>query len=404
MIFLSATVIGLLLLLWYRWVLMQHDLTWGRAFLFAVPLLSVVMPFLPWRIELPTGPGEGLAPVYYSIQLPGIEVAQQAASSSWLVALWLLGSLLVLLYFVWGMVHLFRQLNEQKPTKIGDRVMVIPGTFEAFTLFGTVYVSEDISEKSGVLAHELAHVSQRHYLDVTYMLIVIAVFWWHPLTWWYRRMYLQHLETMADRAVLDEGVSFEDYRDVLLAKTFTVQEMPLAQSFFNKNYSLKHRCIMMMKNNRQKPLMGLTAVLATAILLATVPSCNKAEQKQEKIVEIERDIDSDNPSEMKQETLPEFEGGHEGLVKYITDNVKYPVHLKESGEEAKVFVEFKVEGDGKVTGVNVKNANAVDPAFVAEAERVFADMPNWKPAETDEKREIAIELVLPIHFKLPEED
>ena len=69
--------------------------------------------------------------------------------------------------------------------------------------------------------------------------------------------------------------------------------------------------------------------------------------------------------------------GEEGLMMYISNNVKYPQIAKEYGIEGKVFVEFVVDKDGSVT--DVKILRGVDKNLDAEALRVIRSLPKYKP-------------------------
>ena len=100
------------------------------------------------------------------------------------------------------------------------------------------------------------------------------------------------------------------------------------------------------------------------------------------------------PSE-KINSQPEFPGGNKELVKYLTENIKYPRNSSNSSSRGKVIVCFKVEINGEISDVKV--VKGVNKILNKEAKRVVSMMPNWKPAYEDG---IAISKVfsLPIVF------
>ncbi len=99
----------------------------------------------------------------------------------------------------------------------------------------------------------------------------------------------------------------------------------------------------------------------------------------------------------KAEQMPEFQGGQEGLISYLTKSIQYPAEAKKKGTQGKVFVNFVVGKDGSVT--NAKILKAVDPLLDAEALRVIKDMPSWIPGK-DKGKEVAVQYTLPISFAL----
>ena len=108
-------------------------------------------------------------------------------------------------------------------------------------------------------------------------------------------------------------------------------------------------------------------------------------------------INSDEEIFMKVEEMPEFPGGYEGLAKYLSDSITYPAIAKEYNIQGKVFVQFVVEKNGKVS--NVKIVRGVDKNLDKEAVRVVQSFPDWKPGKQKGK-EVRVSLVVPINFKL----
>ena len=95
---------------------------------------------------------------------------------------------------------------------------------------------------------------------------------------------------------------------------------------------------------------------------------------------------------------PEFPGGMDALVSYMSKGVKYPEDCKKGGIEGRVLVEFVVAADGKVCNVVVVESSN-NSLLDAEAVRVVTSMPNWKPGKKDGK-EVDVRFYLPVVFKL----
>jgi TonB family protein len=95
--------------------------------------------------------------------------------------------------------------------------------------------------------------------------------------------------------------------------------------------------------------------------------------------------------------MPEFPGGTEGLIKYLTENLKYPKEAREKGIYGKVFVSFIVDHDGTLRDIDISQGVSAD--IDAEALRVVKAMPKWIPAK-DKGQEVDVSMVLPIAFSL----
>lgn len=96
------------------------------------------------------------------------------------------------------------------------------------------------------------------------------------------------------------------------------------------------------------------------------------------------------------EQLPQFPGGTPAMMKYITDNVKYPAEAFKQGIGGRVVVQFVVEVDGKLGRMKV--LRSVHPLLDAEASRVIAGMPAWKPGE-DKGKIVPVVYAIPVVFK-----
>ena len=79
------------------------------------------------------------------------------------------------------------------------------------------------------------------------------------------------------------------------------------------------------------------------------------------------------------EQQPSFPGGMSALLDYLKENIHWPLGHEEDCIQGRVVVSFMVEKDGSIT--NAKVERSLDPAFDAEALRVVASMPKWRPGK-----------------------
>ena len=97
------------------------------------------------------------------------------------------------------------------------------------------------------------------------------------------------------------------------------------------------------------------------------------------------------------EQMPSFAGGMEGLMRYLSRNIKYPVTAQKAGIQGRVLVQVIIDSNGNVT--NPKITKSVDPSLDAEAIRVTANMPKWQPGMQRGKA-VNVKYTFPIEFKL----
>lgn len=97
------------------------------------------------------------------------------------------------------------------------------------------------------------------------------------------------------------------------------------------------------------------------------------------------------------EKMPEFPGGSAGLMKWLSDNVKYPAKAEEGGIQGRVVCTFVIERDGSVTDVRV--ARSIDPLLDNEAVRVLSKMPKWNPG-TQGGKPVRVKYTVPVTFRL----
>ncbi|WP_373803202.1 energy transducer TonB, partial [Bacteroides heparinolyticus] len=97
------------------------------------------------------------------------------------------------------------------------------------------------------------------------------------------------------------------------------------------------------------------------------------------------------------EQMPEFPGGLPALMRFLSENIKYPVLAQKAGTQGKVTISFVVDTEGNITNPEV--VQGVDPLLDAEAIRVIAGMPKWKPGK--QRGEVVnVRYALPVTFRL----
>lgn len=355
----------------------------------------------------------------YSVVLPEIVVGSEAAEagngvwvlSDWMEYLYLAGMLVLSVRFLVQACSLWHLiLRTQEKTINGIRVKCLNGSSGPFSFFGWIFlnpatVKED--ELDEILTHEMAHVKQRHSVDVLLAEMVSICCWMNPFAWLLKREVRLNLEFLADKRVVEAGFATKSYQYHLLGLAYG-HKYGLSNNF---NFShLKKRIIMMNKkksNGTGRIKYALFMVPAFALLVAGNISCSQgASEKQDakeetvapdSVVAVPTDSVAKDEVFIVAEQMPEFPGGMKELFKFLQDNLKYPESAKKNNVQGRVIVQFVVEKDGTPTEFNV--VRAVDPDLDAEALRVLKTMPKWKPG-MQRGEVVRVKYTVPVTFRL----
>ena len=97
------------------------------------------------------------------------------------------------------------------------------------------------------------------------------------------------------------------------------------------------------------------------------------------------------------EQAPQFPGGPQALMKWIGENVRYPVAAQEAVVQGRVICQFVIQADGTVG--ETKILRGVSPELDAEALRIVKAMPAWTPGMQDGQA-VNVRYTLPVTFRL----
>ena len=97
------------------------------------------------------------------------------------------------------------------------------------------------------------------------------------------------------------------------------------------------------------------------------------------------------------EVMPSFPGGDAAMMKWLNENMQYPVIAQEQGIQGRVIIRFVVGPDGTVSNAEVQRA--LDPSCDKEALRVVKKMPRWIPGKQNGQA-VSVYYTLPVLFKL----
>ena len=379
---------------------------WRRLSLLTVYVLSLLLPTIDLSVLVnETAPLGNILP-RMAYNLPEVMVQPTRDAFDWhQLAVWLYAgvALVLLLRVFWQVVVVCRLAQRsERATLHGTAVCLLTGDYSPFSFFRWIFVNpvnKSPSQVKQILTHEQTHVAQWHSVDALLSQLFVAAFWFNPVAWLMRLQVRNNLEYLADRSVISGGTDKKAYQYHLLAVAYRTNVATITNNF--NVLPLKKRIKMMNKQTsnslaRFKYLLFVPLAIALLAMNSTTIRAN-VQKKVVKTTKTTKKADASNKVYEVVEQMPTFPGGDAALMKYLSENVKYPALAIKAQEQGRVVVSFTVEKDGAISDVKV--ARSVTPSLDAEAVRVVKAMPKWTPGKQGGQL-VRVRYNVPVSFKL----
>ena len=379
---------------------------WRRLSLLTIYVLSLLLPTIDLSVLVnETAPLANILP-RMAYNLPEVTVQPTHDNFDWQqLAVWLYTgvALALLLRVFWQVVVVCRLAQRsERATLHGTAVCLLTGDYSPFSFFRWIFVNpgdKTPSQVQQILTHEQTHVAQWHSVDALLSQLFVAAFWFNPIAWLMRVQVRSNLEYLADRSVINGGTDKKAYQYHLLAVAYRTNVATITNNF--NVLPLKKR-IKMMNKQTSNPLAHFKYLLFVplAVALLAMNSTAMRANVQKKVVKTTKVTKKTSATDKVYEVceqMPIFPGGDAALMKYLSENVKYPALAIKAQEQGRVVVSFTVEKDGAISDVKV--ARSVTPSLDAEAVRVVKAMPKWTPGKQDGQL-VRVRYNVPVSFKL----
>lgn len=425
MIYLVVSAFSLaLMLVVYRLTLSRTTFHgFNRVVLLCSLALAAIVPFVHFQ----TLSSKAAAPISYMMNeimvyadAPAqIAPAQADSSINW-------ASVLTLVYLAGVIICMFRVAigvlsseilchRRSRTLSDGSHLVITDRNYAPFSWRKYIVISRKDYEANGsmIITHEQAHVRHHHSFDLILAQLFCAFQWFNPAAWMLKRSLMEVHEFEADASVLEHGFDERRYQICLVRAALQGSFATTTNNF--ANCSTKKRIVMMNRHSTNPwarlrvllmlPAVALSVIFASACKQDATEDINqqdKAETVNPKdvvYIEMEPEETLDDVF-MVVEEMPEFPGGTMALLEYLRSNVKYPKECRDNNIQGRVLVSFIVGKEGKIT--NPEIVLGVDPALDAEAMKVVAAMPEWKPG-TQNGEKVRVQYTIPINFRLNKE-
>jgi TonB family protein len=413
------------------WLVLRKEtyFRFNRIYLLGMVVVSCLLPLGQLNLYSAETSAPGLIPqVANAIHLPELSGAIEttdARATAWnwpglILAVYLTGACLLLLRTLLGIIKV--QLLKRSGNLVrhqGYSVAYLQGEIAPFSFFKTVYLNNTglaEAEERHILNHEITHIRQLHTLDILFLELFLALFWFNPFMWFTRKALKSTHEYLADEGALNQASSPAPYQSLLLNQISGFRPLAVSHSF---NSNIKNRIAMMCKKKsgllaRLKALALLPALACLTLLFA----CNEQELLPEAletetpnleeavlITEPESaDQEAENPVDEELfyivEEMPQFNGGDPATEFriYIAQNLQYPEVAAQNKISGRVIVQFAVDSEGNVVDAVV--VRGVNNFLDEEAVRVVMSSPKWTPGKQKGKA-VKVLFTFPINFVAP---
>ena len=245
--------------LFYRLLLSKETFhRFNRIALCGILVLSLVIPFCEITIHDNTEIQQTLVNFeQYIMQVDDVIQTTSAAVVTPSIPVWILLALLVyflgILFFfgrtAYSLAHMLCLVRRGRKEKLekGTLLIVHDKDIAPFSWMKYIVISEkDLTENSKeILAHEMAHIHNRHSVDLLISDLCICFQWFNPASWLLKQELQTIHEYEADDSVIRQGINAKQYQLLLIKKAVGTRLYSMANSF---NHSkLKKRITMMLK-------------------------------------------------------------------------------------------------------------------------------------------------------------
>lgn len=342
-------------------------------------------PFLP-RFLPATAPADGPGPLampvqaLYELGTPASPLPAHGGSSvagiGWedsLGALWILGSILVLVLFALFCLRLRRLRARCEPRDVcGEEVLrsdgfgpAVVGLIRSRIVLPSWTFGLGERELEMVVLHEREHVRARDPALLAVGLLLASISPWNPAVWWSLARLRLAVEGDCDRRVLARGTSARSYARLLLTVAAGCRRTPdPAPALIRGGHSAIERRLMMIKTATRKPRIRASILTAATGVGLFALACDTPIPQSPG--ELERPARSQAIVVPEAVAGPEVGAGVKAEIRYVDEDGTHLVHTEKWAVDPEAGVGY-VDDDG------VFQALHLDPEAEARIRRTLEE-------------------------------
>ncbi len=299
-------------------------------------------------------------------------------------------------------------------------------------------------EKQAILRHELAHIVQKHSIDIILTEVIATLFWCSPFPWLFRKSLRTVHEYLADEAA-SAALNRRDYGMVLLRQTPSGRVFEVSNTFIRSQ--LKKRINMLVQHRSSNlsylkyiavfPIVMLLSVSFQVTILAQASLDKFVKTDDVELYKTKKEFQNgysedvcvpfsyaiahtadytqtdtiitfdpatlkesivivNSTTRIKADRMPQFKGGEAAMNAWMTKNMLYPQAAKDAKITGTVLIEFVVSGNGDIWEIKV--VGRAHPLLDRAAFALVCEMPKWEPGMQNGEN-TSVVVTLPIKFE-----
>jgi hypothetical protein len=257
--------------------------------------------------------------------------------------------------------------GEKVREQTGRRLVVTDKPVAPFSWMNYIVISRTdfIENREAILAHESAHITHRHFMDL-FIAEIFTVIQWYNLFIWLIKNELKDLhEFEADHAVLDSGLNTKQYQLLLIKKAVGSQRFNSMTNSLNHS-KLKKRITMMLKEKSSpRAKMKYLTILPLIVIALAVFARPEIAENLDRISEVkvselpsiiettieifsvptEKSVEMSPVVVMEQDTIPadRQERIKKDLLQYLLQKRSEMDETGHADEAARAFIDSRIE-------------------------------------------------------------
>lgn len=197
---------------------------------------------------------------------PTTNVDKKIGWQTFAFVVYLIGVMLVLIRFIANFIRIYAYaLRCKAQDMFGVKVIRIEKNNSPFSFLHLIFISQveyPEDELIKIISHEKMHIQQKHSIDLIVMELILAIQWFNPFVWLYKRAIKINHEYLADQGTLKSGIDLPGYQYSLLNQVLRENDFEIASNY---NLTIKKRIAMMTKKRSNK-FAALKLIIALPIV------------------------------------------------------------------------------------------------------------------------------------------
>lgn len=339
-----------------------------RFYLLSGILVSFIIPFITIPIYVDVAPISDLNFSNVSAQTTTLETNHTFNGNTIFLTIYLGVAFIFFIRLIYQLLSLvFLISKHSKNTNENLTFIEVPHEISPFSFFKYIVYNPTLfneTELKQVIAHEKIHALQKHSVDTLLANIFVAIQWFNPFAWLYKKEIEQNLEFIADQSAQGISNSKKSYQQLLLKISIPNYQLALANNFYN---SLLKKRIMMLQKKRSNSKSQWKLILIVPVLITFMANFSTevvAQKKKEKVkiekIEVEifaQLITKDTDRAALDEMINSFKDkGLDIKLKNIKRNSKdeiTSINIDAKAKNGKAAAAYAIEEDSAIKPIKI---------------------------------------------------